>query len=352
MDCRQCQDVFQVLGESLNSPTTTVELLEATAKVLVEQFDLKSCHFRLLSRDQKILEHVAAWGLSEKFLNKGPVDAERSVAEALQGRVVAITDCSTDARIQYPLEFAEEGIASLLTIPLTTRGQVVGVMRLGTSETREFTRDEIDFFTMTALFCTSSIIHSMFHQILEHVTHAIRSSLNLDEVLDAIVRVVADDIRARGCAIRLLDRKTKTLELRAQHGMSQQYLEKVSAAPGPAVTDALKGSCVAVLDAATDPRIRHTAEVVQQKVKSILYVPLMVRDEVIGVLTVYTHKPYEFSDEECHLMLSIGEQCALAVRNAQMYEAVKHRYDSVVDDFQLWFEHYHSYPMTGHDSKS
>lgn len=349
MDCRQCHGVFRVLGEALNSPVTTVELLEATAKELVQQFGLKSCHFRLLSRDQKVLEHVAAWGLSEKFLNKGPVDAERSVTDALQNRVVMINDCSTDTRIQYPLEFSEEGIVSLITLPLATRGQVVGVMRLATSEPRIFTDEEIDFFKMTALFCTSSIIHSMFHQILAHVTHAIRSSLDLSEVLDAIVNVVAEDLRARGCAIRLLDRTSKILELKAQCGMSQGYLERVSAEPGPAVKDSLKGECVAILDAATDPRIRHTPEVVQQRVKSILYVPLMVRDEVIGVLTVYTHRPYEFSAEECHLMLSIGEQCALAVRNAQMYQAIKRRYDSVVDDFQMWFEHFHSYPVGSHD---
>ena len=43
-------------------------------------------------------------------------------------------------------------------------------------------------------------------------------------------------------------------------------------------------------------------------------------------------------------MEAIGGQCALAIRNAQMYAAIKRRYDSVVDEFHQWFEHYYTYP--------
>jgi len=81
---------------------------------------------------------VAAFGLSDRFLAKGPVDAERSVTEALDGEMVMVNDCSVDERIQYPEEMAKEGIVSMLTIPLATRGQVIGVMRLATAEQREF----------------------------------------------------------------------------------------------------------------------------------------------------------------------------------------------------------------------
>jgi len=45
-----------------------------------------------------------------------------------------------------------------------------------------------------------------------------------------------------------------------------------------------------------------------------------------------------------HLIQAIGEQCALAIRNAQMYAAIKRRYDVVVDEFHQWFEHYCTFP--------
>jgi GAF domain-containing protein len=347
--CIQCRKVFKVLGDALNRQVDTVILLEMASQSLVDEFGLKGCHFRLVSRDQRVLEHIASYGLSQKFLDKGPVDAERSVAEALQGKIVMIPDASTDPRIQYPLDHSEEGIVSLLTVPLATRGQVIGVMRISTRERREFSEDEVEFFKVFALFCTSVIIHSMFHQIVEHVTDAIRSSLDFQEVLQSIVRVIADDLRAKGCTIRLLDPKTKKLELRAAYGLSAAYLERTASGLGEAVNDALKGECVAVLDARNDSRIRHIGEVIQEKISSILFAPLMSRDKAIGVLSLYTHRPYEFSEEEKQLTLSIGEQCALAIRNAQMHEAVKRKYENVVDEFHQWFEHYYSYPASNQE---
>lgn len=344
MQCSQCRNVFVVIGECLNSQVDTVEFLERTAQAIAEEFELKGCHFRLLSRDQKILEHVAANGLSQKFLDKGPVDAERSVAKALQGEIVFVKDCGADARIQYPKEFKEEGIASMLTIPLRTRGQVIGVMRLMTGEPREFSPEEMEVFKVAALFCTSAIIHSMFHQILDHVTKAIRTSLNLGEVLDTIVHTITEDLRTKGCSIRLLDSKGQNLELRASFGLSQEYLEGPSARPGKGVAQALAGQCVSILDAHSDPRIRNQKEMVHEGISSILFMPLHFGDKPIGVLSVYTHRPYEFSEEEMQMMTAICEQCTLAIRNAQMYATLEQRYETVVDDFQLWFEARHTHP--------
>jgi GAF domain-containing protein len=345
MQCTQCHNVFQVIGDAFNSPIGIVETLERTSKILVEEFDLKGCHFRLISRDQKILEHVAAHGLSEAFLSKGPVDAERSVREALEGQQVYVADCANDPRIQYSSEFAEEGIVSMLTIPLVTRGQVIGVMRLSTKEPREFGADEVDFFNIAALFCTSAITHTMFHQILEHVTESIRSSLDLAEVMNSIVRVVAEDLRAKGCTLQILDREGKLLEVRASYGISRQFNDAVAKVISPAAAEALReGHCVPILDARNDPKIPYADEVIREQFSSMLFVPLMSRDRALGVLIIFTHHPYDFAPDEMHLMTAIGEQAALAIQNAQMYAAIKRRYESVVDEFHQWFEHYYTYP--------
>jgi GAF domain-containing protein len=344
MESSRCRKVFRVIGDAFNAPIAVEEMLRLAAKALVDEFGLKGCHFRLLSRDRKVLEGVASYGLSEAFLDKGPVDAERSVAEALKGKVVTVTDCAADPRIQYPEEFASEGIVSLLTVPLETRGQVIGVMRLSTAQPREFASDEIESFQVAALFCASAVSRAMFHQILGHVTETIRSSLDLNDVLNSIVQVVTEDLRAKGCSIRLLDASAKHLELSAAYGLSSRYLENASALPGKGVWKALEGVCVPIVDVQTDPLIAHPEEAAREGVASMLFVPLMVRDRAIGVLSIYTHEQYEFSEDETHLMASIGEQCALAIRNAQMYAAIKRRYDVVVDEFHQWFEHYCTYP--------
>jgi GAF domain-containing protein len=346
--CRQCRNVFRVIGDALNIRLDTRVLLEMAARSLIEEFDLKACHFRLLSRDQQTLDHVAASGLSQRFLDKGPVDAERSVAEALEGRVVMVLDCSSDPRVQYPDAFTAEGIASMLTIPLDARGQVIGVMRLFSETEREFTEDEVEFFKVAALFCTSAIIDSMFHRILGRVTESIQSSLDLPVVLDNIVQVVSDDLRTKGCAISLVDRKTSVLETRSSNGLSEGFVERFADVVSKETREeVIAGSTVAILDGREDRRILDGAVVEREGISSILLVPLMSRCQIIGVLSIFTHKPYLFSTDEKQLMVSIGEQCALAIDNAMMFDALKRRYETLVDDFQLWFEHSQAYPQRG-----
>ena len=346
--CRQCRNVFHVIGDALNAQLDTTVLLEEAARSIVEEFNLKACHFRLLSRDLQTLDHVASHGLSEAFLNKGPVDAEKSVAAALKGEVVMISDCVSDPRVQYQEAFKAEGIVSLLTIPLKARGQVIGVMRLFTSTEREFGDDELEFFKVVALFCTSAIIDSMFRMILANVTEAIRSSLDLQVVLDAIVKTVSEGLRTHGCAILLTGGPKSELETRASFGLGDAFVERMSGVCCPQlVQDVLAGSCTAVLDGREDDRIAHADDLVREGISSLLLVPLQTRGKPIGILSLFTNNPYEFSDDEKKFMVSVGEQCALAIDNAMMFEALKRRYETLVDDFQLWFEHSQSYPERG-----
>ncbi len=346
--CRQCRNVFNEIGLALNAQLDTHSMLERAARSIVEQFDLKACHFRLISRDQQTREDAGSFGLSAEFLKKGPVDAERSVAKALKGKVVMVTDCIRDPQVQYPEAFAAEGIVSMLTVPLEVRGQVIGVMRLTTSETREFGEDEIELFEVAAMFCASSIIDSMFHQILGHVTASIRSSLDLSTVLNAIVTVVSEDIRAKGCAIQLLDRKISAFEPRAAFGLSSTLVDGLERVFAESIMSlVLSGECVAIFDGSKDPRIVARGLVAEEGISSILLVPLVSRGEVIGILSLYTHHPYQFSDAEIQLMVSIGEQCSLSIDNAMMFAALKRRYENLVDDFHQWFDHTTPSPERG-----
>jgi GAF domain-containing protein len=346
MLCSECIRVFERIGSALNSPIDTVEFLTQVAESIVTHFHLKGCHLRLLSRDQKVLEHVASFGLSEAFINKGAVEAERSVAEALEGRSVAILDCTADPRIQYPDAMAAEGIASMLTVPLRARGQVIGVMRLSTAQPHEFTKEEIEILEVVASFCASAVVHWMFHSILSHIADATRSSLDLKSVLSAIVHVVCQDLRAKGCAVQLLDGQGKPTGPRESFGLGDAFLADFFATFGEdqGRARALAGACVPILEVQNDPGVPYREAASRENVGSVLHVPLGLAEHVVGVASVFTYHPYEFSEDELFLMATIGEQCALAVRNAQAYGELRREYQGLVDDFQKWFGESQTYP--------
>ena len=140
----------------------------------------------------------------------------------------------------------------------------------------------------------------------------------------------------------------KAVETRASFGLGEAFVARMAGMCCPElVGEVLKGNCVAVLDGQKDDRIAHADELAREGVASLLLVPLETRGKTIGLLSLFTNNPYRFSDDEKQLMMSIGEQCSLAIDNAMMFAALKRRYETLVDDFQLWFEHSQSYPQRG-----
>jgi GAF domain-containing protein len=87
----------------------------------------------------------AAYGLSPAYRAKGPVNLAQSQLDGLalqSGRTIWVEDARSDPRFQYPDEARDEGIISVLVAPLKVQDQPIGVLRVYTSEPREFTAEE------------------------------------------------------------------------------------------------------------------------------------------------------------------------------------------------------------------
>ncbi len=165
---------FTVFREISKAITSTLELREVLNRIVehvTKAIEAKGASLRLLDEGHHTLELVASYGLSDKYLRKGALDADRSVAETLQGKAVAIFDVTTDPRIQYPKEAKAEGIASMLSVPLMVKGKVIGVLRLYTSRPRVFTGEEIEFVSALAEQSAIAIANArLYAQVQENYT--------------------------------------------------------------------------------------------------------------------------------------------------------------------------------------
>lgn len=135
------RDIVKVIHSSLD----VQDVLQATVDRVTQVMCLKGCAIRLLQPRRRTLELSASKGLSDKYIEKGSVDADRSIAEAMKGKTVIIDDVTKDPRAQYPEAAAAEGIVSMVSVPLSAKGRVIGVMRLYTGEKRTFDAEELNF---------------------------------------------------------------------------------------------------------------------------------------------------------------------------------------------------------------
>lgn len=139
---------YQYLYEAaaiLNSSRSSDSVLKAIAEHVTKALEVKGCSLMLLTPDKKVLLHTAAYGLSDWYVRKGPVSADISISESLTGKAVAVVEATKDERIQYKEQAKKEGIASILSVPMMLREEIIGVVRVYTSEPRQFTTEDIYF---------------------------------------------------------------------------------------------------------------------------------------------------------------------------------------------------------------
>ncbi len=148
-DSEPCEDLFQALYEvarTVNSSLDTMQVLQTIVASTAAALGAKACSVRLLGPDGKHLMFGTAHGLSASYRAKGLVLVEQSGVdrEALAGMgPVWVADARHDARFQYPEEAREEGITSVLVVPLRVQEQPIGVMRIYTGAHRAFGAREL-----------------------------------------------------------------------------------------------------------------------------------------------------------------------------------------------------------------
>jgi signal transduction protein with GAF and PtsI domain len=333
---------FIDISKTLGSTLAVSEVLDLIVRQVTEAMSLKGATIRLVNPRTNTMELMAAVGLSDKYLDKGPVDLDKSIADALSGRPVAIYDVTNDPRMQYPQEAKEEGIASLVAIPMVYKGKVLGVMRLVTPEPREFTLDEVDFACAIAELGAQAIVNAQMYESrtrelnflkgLQEVSKAINSALDVKKVLQLLVKTASTALDIKAAAVRLLDEKRQQMELVASYGLSERYIHKGTVTSDKSISEAMLGKAVSMYDVAQDPRATYPQESAEEGIKSILSVPIALKGVIIGVLRIYTSEFRDFSDDEITFISSLAEQAALAMENARMFQKLKGEYEELMGD--------------------
>lgn len=129
------------------------EVALITAESVKTGFGAKGCSVFLVNKDTRELGLAASFGLSDEYLNKGPVRYMQKITEAKDQVPIAIYDVQDDPRIQYPEAAKKEGISSLLGVPIVARSNVIGALRVYSAEPWEASIQDITLIQAIAQIC-------------------------------------------------------------------------------------------------------------------------------------------------------------------------------------------------------
>ena len=175
-ELKHYQELFR-LASVLNSARTPDEILRLIVTTTARSLGVKGCSLLLLLPDKTALIRIAAYGLSNWFVRMGPAIVDRSMTESLNGKTVSIPDATTDERVEYRKQVRQEGIVSILSVPVKLRGEVVGVMRVYTALPHLFTGDEITFAEAAANFGAIALEFRHFYDTLQTDYDQLRQDL-------------------------------------------------------------------------------------------------------------------------------------------------------------------------------
>ena len=135
--------LFLDLASNINSSLDIRKILHILSADIAEAMGVKAASILLIDEDKQTLELVASYGLSDTYLDRGPLSVEKSIIETIKHGPVVIQDATTDKRVEYREKKKEEGIVTILSAPIKTREHVIGCLRLYTGSPREFSEEEI-----------------------------------------------------------------------------------------------------------------------------------------------------------------------------------------------------------------
>ena len=150
-----------------------------------------------------------------------------------------------------------------------------------------------------------------------------KTHLDLPLLLDEIVRVTTETMHARACAIRLLDKRSDEMVLKASSGLSEEYLHTHPLTAASSIFRQFAAGNhkpIAVMDIAKDPRTDYVREAAGEGAHSFLSAPLVQDGEAIGTLSMFTPGPHDFTPDEQRLFSTMANQASVAISLARLYK--------------------------------
>lgn len=159
--------LFREVCSKINESLELNKILALIAGNAANMLNVKGCIIYLLDRLDKTLKVGSSFGLSDAYINKGPLDADKSIIATLKGETVVVPDATHSPLIQYPEQARKEGIVTILSIPLSVKQHVIGVLRLYAAEQRTFEEIEMEFASGLADISAIAIENARMYSHLE-----------------------------------------------------------------------------------------------------------------------------------------------------------------------------------------
>src|SRR5262245_37127423 len=355
---RRIQELTKELSEARDQQAATAEILRVISgspadlqRVFAE---IATSATRLCDAYDAVIFQVEG-GLLRLAAHQGPISTvsplalarEVSIGRAvLDRRTIHIADLQAEIE-EYP-EGSDRarrlGVRTVLGQPLIRDGKAIGVIQIRRADVRPFTDRQIELLKTFADQAVIAIENTRLFEEVQARTKELQESLDrqtaTSEVLGVIsrspneVQPVLDTIVATARRLCQAERaivwrlEGETFRVVAHHGLPEERVESVLSARMPLSRGSMLGRAtlarraVQVEDVATDPELVAASRALSRggNTHTVLAVPLLLKGEPIGVITLTRTRIAPFDDKQVALVESFADQAVIAIENTRLFE--------------------------------
>lgn len=333
------RDVAEAVASTLDLDTVLNLFLDKFASL----FSKLAFTARLVDPKTGSLDPFAFRNVEEIGLKSGPSAYQGVRARAIMalGKPLVLVDLLSDPHLGSSNFIKRNGFVSYAGIPLIAKGNSIGVIGVYSKERREFERDEVEFFSALGRQAAVAIYNSRIHEqaisaheresVLRKINSALASTLDHQQVLKILLDRIEHLFPNYAVTVRLCNRETGVWDGVACRNINEADWRSSAIRSGTTIADAvaMARKPLAVANVQTDPRIRNPDFMRHNGLVSYAGMPMIVQDEVIGVLGFYTNARHEFYGDELELLATLAGQAAVAIHNSQLYDRLKDSNESL-----------------------
>jgi PAS domain S-box-containing protein len=329
------EEIGRELAGTLDMARITDRILERTMEIAGAQMG----SIVLMDEDSHDGRFVAQHGYSRQKIAPY-LQRPWPLTQGIIGRVLRTGQLANvpDVRLDPDYIPADPNVQSQLSAPITREGRALGVITLESHRPAAFDQVMVAFVQQLANQAAIAIENARLfsdrmqriHELaqLYEASLALTGSLDLRQVLDRIATAAHQLSQADGATLHLYDSASDEFLPGAVAGISLPGDSVSGIRPQGMTRRALQQrQPILVGDTRADPDANW--RIVAAGVRSLICVPVISHDQVLGVLNAFSQQPHKFTDADLHLVSALANQAAAAIENARLFQAVAESHDKL-----------------------
>ena len=183
-----------------------------------------------------------------------------------------------------------------------------------------------------------SIENKIDIEIFKVIKSAMCKSSDLEDMTNNLVQILTGALEIRGCTLFVANPDKKELEILTSFGLSTDYLTKGAISTQKSIAAVYNQEPQIILDTANTDLLQYPEDAQKEGIKSIISLPVIFSDKVIGELRLYNHQSWNISDYDLENLMLFADHVGMAMMYTRLLNAFKLIKGTVEDIHDIWID--------------